>query len=101
LRGLLARARRAAWIEEEPDQVRLSEAGLRRAAEVVRAERLWRHYLQSDAGIDRDLIDPSAEWVERILPPEVVRRLEAELETENRLPPIPGVHSTGADGERR
>lgn len=85
-RAVLSRARRAGWLQGANAEVRLTEAGVRRAAAVTRAYRLWQRYLLTHAAIDRDLVDPTAEIVEALLPAHVVLELEAGLRAAGLLP---------------
>ncbi len=64
----------------------LTDSGLRRALEVVRAHRLWEMYLVEQASIAADHVDRDADELEHVLPPEMVRQLESRLRSEGRWP---------------
>lgn len=86
LTRLLGASERRGLVERHDGGWRLTTAGVSHAAGVVRAHRLWETYLLSTADIDRDLVDPDSDVIERILPAAVVDRLEAELAGAGRLP---------------
>ncbi|MCI0652236.1 MAG: metal ABC transporter permease [Planctomycetes bacterium] len=79
-------APRAAAAAEGDDAVRLTAAGLQKAAEAARIHRLWQHYLRTSAHIDRDIVDPDAEEIESILPRAVLAQLEEDLKNAGTLP---------------
>ena len=85
-RKILRECAAEGWVERDREGWRLTDSGRVRAARVVRTHRLWEHYLLTDANIDRDLIDPDAEVIEKILPKDVIARLESELIEAGRLP---------------
>lgn len=77
---------RDGWIRGGEGSWELTEPGIDRSIEVARAQRLWIHYLLTEAEIDRDLVDPDTDTIEAILPADVVDRLQRELQAEGRLP---------------
>lgn len=83
LAGLLARARAEDHLENGTDSatIHLSESGFGEAARITRNHRLWELYLIRHADIAPSHVDRDADMVEHILGSELVRALEAELET--------------------
>jgi manganese/zinc/iron transport system permease protein len=78
-----------AWGDVERTElgaVRLTEDGLRRAADVVRSHRLWELYLIDQASIAEDHVDRDADTIEHFLPANVVAQLEARLDEAGRWP---------------
>jgi manganese/zinc/iron transport system permease protein len=73
-------------VERGEEGVRLSPAGLTRAARIVRNHRLWELFLISGADIAPDHVDRDADSIEHFLTPEIVRGLEAQLAGAGRLP---------------
>ena len=84
---LLRRAERRGELRRTPDgRWALTEHGLQKAMEVVRAHRLWELYLVEQASIAADHVDRDADELEHILPPEMVLQLESRLRSEGRWP---------------
>ncbi|MEM7263945.1 MAG: metal ABC transporter permease, partial [Planctomycetota bacterium] len=81
--------RRNGMVESIAPRVVLNEHGWNRATRVVRTLRLWEQYLLTHANIDRDLVDPDAEIIERILPSDVIHELEVALHEAGRVPELP------------
>lgn len=83
----------------------LTDLGLQRALDVVRAHRLWELYLVEQASIAADHVDRDADELEHILPPEMLHQLEDRLKQKGRWPEdrVPAsVHPLeGAAGEGR
>ena len=86
VRRLLRWGLAAGLVEHGRDGVRLSPAGLTRAARIVRNHRLWELFLISGADIAPDHVDRDADSIEHFLTPEIIRELEAQLEGAGRLP---------------
>lgn len=84
------------------DSVALLPAGAERAAEIVRAHRLWELFLIDSASIAPDHVDRDADALEHILPPDVLSRLEERLRSQGRLPqPLPASpHALGSEPPR-
>ena len=61
--------------------IHLSESGFGEAARITRNHRLWELYLIRHADIAPSHVDRDADMVEHILGSELVRALEAELDT--------------------
>lgn len=76
---LVAWATRQGWLESTAGCVRLTPAGLERAAAVTRRHRLWELYLIRDARVAADHVDRDADATEHWLSDELVARLEAEF----------------------
>jgi manganese/zinc/iron transport system permease protein len=70
----------------EPTSWALTEAGLRRAAEVTRGFRLWALCLTEYPDLAAGVVDLAAESVEEVLPPELVEELTGKLARQGRLP---------------
>jgi len=91
LARLLAWARKSGYLVGGPgtsgdDFYVLSPAGLRRAAEVVRGQRLWQAFLTAHADWATGVVDIERESVEELLPAPVVDALRADLQARGRWP---------------
>jgi manganese/zinc/iron transport system permease protein len=64
----------------------LTDAGLRRAASVVRGQRLWEQFLHDYPEQASAMADLSRESVDDVLPPDVVAELESALRDAGRWP---------------
>ncbi|MEM6553323.1 MAG: metal ABC transporter permease [Planctomycetota bacterium] len=62
----LKTATRNNWIEPTPNSVTLTDAGLVRAAALLRKHRLWEDYLVTDAGLLPDHVHDAAEQFEHL-----------------------------------
>lgn len=93
LSRLLLRASRQGYIEfPKNGYVCLSESGFGEAARVTRNHRLWELYLIKYADIAPTHVDRGADYVEHVLSPEIVRKLEDGLdspEQQSSIPPSP------------
>jgi manganese/zinc/iron transport system permease protein len=70
----------------------LTDSGLAEARRIVRNHRLWELFLTQEAKLAADHVHADAEYIEHILPREVVARLEAMLDQATQDPhgrPIP------------
>jgi manganese/zinc/iron transport system permease protein len=86
---LLERAREEQLIEwDNKNNVQLTPLGLKRAAQITKAHRLWELYLVRHADIAPDHVDRDADDVEHLLPESLVAKLEQELAAEGRLPTV-------------
>ena len=85
---LLERAREEELIDWSANEVQLTPLGLRRAAQITKAHRLWELYLVRHADIAPDHVDRDADDVEHLLPESLVAKLEQELAAEGRLPTV-------------
>ncbi|QDU56800.1 metal ABC transporter permease [Aeoliella mucimassa] len=84
-------ADRADLIERDNDRIRLTPDGYSKAAELVRAHRLWELYMVGDWDRSPERVDHYADDMEHLLPPEVIEELEQKLRAEGRLPSdLPG-----------
>jgi manganese/zinc/iron transport system permease protein len=61
----------------------LTGSGREEAIFIAKSHRLWEHYLLYRDILKRDHLDAAADEIEHILTPEIVRRLEEILATEN------------------
>ena len=88
-RGLLARVRAPApgWC--------LTAAGAAAAIEALRQERLWKLYLARQMDLPVEAIHHGAAEIERVLAPDVITSLEADLAAEDRSG---GTAAAAADG---
>ncbi|MGE3107793.1 MAG: iron chelate uptake ABC transporter family permease subunit [Phycisphaerales bacterium] len=76
----------------------LTATGRTHAARLVRAHRLWEHYLIRHAGVAPDHVHRGADEIEHVLPPSLVRAIESELGAY--LPAAPSSpHPTAFDSE--
>jgi len=73
-------------IQRDGEQVQLTPLGLRRAAELTKAHRLWEMYLVQFANIAPDHVDRDADDIEHLLPEGLLLELEQQLAEEGRLP---------------
>jgi manganese/zinc/iron transport system permease protein len=85
-RWLLAAASRRGDVEWQQNQVRLTPKGLRRAADVTRAHRLWEIFLIEGANIASDHVDRDADSIEHVLTPDTLDALEKRLADSGALP---------------
>ena len=88
LERLLEQAREEDLIEISGERMHLTPLGLRRAAQITKAHRLWELYLMRHADIPADHVDRDADDVEHLLPESLVAKLEQELAAEGRLPTV-------------
>jgi manganese/zinc/iron transport system permease protein len=88
LERLLERAYEDDLIEVNGERIQLTPLGLRRAAQITKAHRLWELYLMRHADIAADHVDRDADDVEHMLPESLVAKLEQELAAEGRLPTV-------------
>ena len=86
LRAEVERAKRLGLVEESDGVLWLSQAGLVKAARVVRNHRLWETYLITYADIAPSHVDRDADMVEHILDKSVIAELEALLQADHHLP---------------
>jgi len=82
----LHRLASAGWISIEQSGYRLTEAGLERAARVVRGYRLWRLFLHEYADQIGSFGELDVEAVDERLPADLVLSLESRLAAEGQLP---------------
>ncbi|NQT37938.1 MAG: metal ABC transporter permease [Planctomycetes bacterium] len=78
-RLLVAWAARKGFLSSEPQGPRLTEAGITRAAQLVRAHRLWEMFLIRGIHVAPDHVDRDADSIEHRLTPELLEHLEADL----------------------
>lgn len=90
LERLLRWGARQRFVEVSPRGARLTEEGLREAAGITRAHRLWELFLIQGANIASDHVDRDADAIEHLLPPEMIDDLEEMLARQGRLPRVPG-----------
>ncbi len=86
LRGLIRRAKVEDHIEAgDQAEIALSESGFGEASRITRNHRLWETYLIKHADIAASHVDRDADAVEHVLSPEMVRKLERELDAADRI----------------
>ena len=88
LEKLLGKAAEVGEIKRTRDSVQLTSLGLRRAAKLTKAHRLWEMFMMQHAGIASDHVDRDADDVEHLLPEGLLIELEEQLEDEGRLPAV-------------
>lgn len=88
LEKLLEQAVEAGEVQRTGQTVQLTPLGLRRAAKLTKAHRLWEMYMMQHVGIASDHVDRGADDVEHLLPEGLLVELEQQLATEGRLPEI-------------
>ncbi len=86
LRQEVERAKGLGLVLESDGKLQLTDAGMTRAARVVRNHRLWETYLITYADIAPSHVDRDADMVEHILDKAVIAELEALLQAEHHLP---------------
>lgn len=80
LKRLIRHARHEDHLARRPHgEIRLSESGFGEASRITRNHRLWELYLIRHADIAPSHVDRDADMVEHLLGPEMVLRLEQEL----------------------
>lgn len=84
---LLEHADRRGWARHSQGGYALTREGWRRAAEVVKAHRLWEIFLIEEAQIAPSQVDRDAERIEHVLAPDMVERLENRLAEAGLIPP--------------
>lgn len=82
------RADRDGLLERQDGRLRLTPAGYSRAAQLVRAHRLWELYMLGDWNRSPERVHRYADAVEHALPADVVEQLENMLQEQGRLPPL-------------
>ena len=75
-------------VRTRQDSATLTNLGLRRAADLTKAHRLWELYLMRYADIAADHVDRDADETEHLLPEAVLLELEQTLDAEGRLPRV-------------
>ena len=66
-------------IHIEDKNITLTESGLQRGYELIRAHRLWETYLAHEIGLDNEQVHAPAEQLEHVLPEKFLSKVEAEL----------------------
>ena len=93
VRRLWSTAARRGWVDpRSPDPIVLTDAGFAEAKRVVRNHRLWELFLTQEAHLASDHVHADAEYIEHVLPRDVLRRLEQMLDNPTADPhgqPIP------------
>lgn len=80
VRRMAREAARRGWLESRSaDPLILTDTGLREARRVVRNHRLWELFLTQEAKLAADHVHSDAEYIEHVLPRDVVQKLEAML----------------------
>ena len=85
---LLENAAEAGEVKLTKEQILLTPLGLRRAARLTKAHRLWEMYMMQHVGIASDHVDRGADDVEHMLPEGLLVELEQQLASEGRLPSV-------------
>jgi manganese/zinc/iron transport system permease protein len=74
-------ARRYGWLAADSlDPIILTDAGSMEAKRLVRSHRLWELFLSQQANLKADHVHANAEEIEHVLPPEILKKLEAMLD---------------------
>jgi manganese/zinc/iron transport system permease protein len=74
-------ARGRGWIDAKSiDPIILTDDGLSEAKRIVRNHRLWELFLTQEANLAADHVHADAEYIEHVLPRDVLRRLEQMLD---------------------
>lgn len=88
LERLLQDAAERGEVIRSGDLIELTPLGLRRAAKLTKAHRLWELYMVKHVGIASDHVDRGADDVEHLLPEGLLIELEQKLASEGRLPHV-------------
>jgi manganese/zinc/iron transport system permease protein len=81
VRKLWRTARVRGWVDPASrDPIVFTELGLEEARRVVRNHRLWELFLTQEAKLASDHVHADAEYIEHVLPKDVLRRLEQMLD---------------------
>ena len=90
LRRTLAAAQRQDWVRRDTaGRYHLTDRGQAEAAQVLRNHRLWELYLITHADVAPSHVDRDADMIEHVLGGEMVRKLEAILERNDRTEAVP------------
>ena len=88
LKRTLRRLNHQGLIDQPSDgTIRLTGTGKDAAREIVRRHRLWETYLITHADVAPAMVDLSADRIEHVLEPELIKRLESLLDAERHDPP--------------
>jgi manganese/zinc/iron transport system permease protein len=80
VRRLARLAARRGWVDpDSPDPIILTDQGLAESKRVVRNHRLWELFLTQEARLAADHVHADAEYIEHVLPRDVLEKLEAML----------------------
>jgi manganese/zinc/iron transport system permease protein len=81
IRRLWRLASRRAWVQaDSPDPIILTDDGFAEARLIVRNHRLWELFLTTEAKLQADHVHADAEYIEHVLPRDVLRKLEQMLD---------------------
>lgn len=81
VKSLWRLAARRGWVDSgSPDPIVLKDEGFSEARRVVRNHRLWELFLTQEAHLASDHVHADAEYIEHVLPRDVLRRLEQMLD---------------------
>jgi len=84
---LLDEAKDAGYLEQTADgRHQLTRAGLERAAEVARGQRLWALFLTENADVASSMVNLAEESIDGVVPAEQVAALEEKLRRQGRYP---------------
>ncbi len=94
LNQLIARARKKGYLRaDKGTTLQLTEEGFGHASRITRNHRLWEIYLVTHADIATSHVDRDADMIEHVLDPDLVARLEEELQDQYE-PVLPSMHET-------
>jgi manganese/zinc/iron transport system permease protein len=80
VRKLARIARGRGWLTPNADPLVLTDEGLEEARRVVRNHRLWELFLTQEAHLAADHVHADAEYIEHVLPKDVLAKLEQMLQ---------------------
>ena len=93
LNAALRRLKKRGMLREDADgRVHLTDDGQTAAREIVRRHRLWETYLITHADVAPSMVDLSADRIEHVLEPALIRRLERLMEAGNADSPPASPH---------
>jgi manganese/zinc/iron transport system permease protein len=93
LKRTLGRLNRQGLIRQPNDgTIRLTESGRAAAREVVLRHRLWETYLITHADVAPGMVDLSADRIEHVLDPDIIRSLKTLLDAGGEHDPPPSPH---------
>jgi manganese transport protein len=76
---IAAELKRRGWAQIDQDTLRITPPGEKRAAQLIRAHRLWERYLADKEGVALDALHDEAMHREHLITPEETDRLEEQL----------------------
>lgn len=86
LEHLIQSAIEQSHLQQEGERFRLTREGLKRSAEVARAQRLWELFMTEHAELAGSAVNLASDVPEEVLPEDLIQELSVKLEAQGRLP---------------